>query len=127
MICEKCNSVIDDDSKYCPSCGNKIGSESKVYDVFANVGYGVGIGTFIASFFTSSFLYLGIAALVFSCLGKKSEKNYKNAEKGFKFALAGLIIQAASVVLAFAVIFFYIFYFLILIAIAGSSSAMILM
>lgn len=118
MICEKCNSIVDDDAKYCTNCGSKIGSNSKVYDVFANVGYGVGIGTFVASFFTTSFLYLGIAALVLSCLGKKSKKNYKNAEKGFKFALAGLIIQAAQMILALC-IFIYILFFIFIIALSG--------
>ena len=29
MICEKCNKNIDDDSKFCSFCGNKI--EKKVY------------------------------------------------------------------------------------------------
>ena len=32
MICEKCNKNIDDDSKFCSFCGNKI--EKKVEEVY---------------------------------------------------------------------------------------------
>ena len=40
MICEKCNNIIDEDSKFCSKCGERILVKVEESDInFINTGY----------------------------------------------------------------------------------------
>lgn len=106
LYCKNCGKVNLDDAKFCAECGcsllennehnyhveNKVVySELKCWSVFANVGFIVGLVSFIVSFFgifgLCGFIG-GIYGLVFSILGKKTRKIYyrEKADKGLGFS-----------------------------------------
>lgn len=121
MFCKYCGKEIENDSKFCPFCGSQVEPEEEAlepvildenekseekehkgpWNAFAKVGYILGILGFVLSFFAAG-LNIAIPGLVFSILGKRASEDElkEKANKGFKFALAGIIIGAiVSIVL----------------------------
>ena len=135
MFCKNCGAEIKD-GKFCSNCGTEVEvikpevvdveksksskelkkerRKEKAYGALAKVGFGLGLGTFVCSLVCPISMAYGVAAFILSCFGKKSENHRRLAEKGFKFSLAGLIINTISIVLAF-VYYYFIFVFLLLI------------
>ena len=110
MFCSKCGKLVDNDAKFCPYCGSEIEQEEKELEVvevdneeekvekgpwqaFATVGYILGLVGFILSFFTVG-LNIALPGLVFSIMGKNTtdKEKWEKANKGLKFAIAGIII-----------------------------------
>lgn len=85
MFCKNCGSEIDDNAVVCPKCGVATSkSTEKQSNSIAIIG-------FILSFF------IAIAGLVCSIVGYKKSKTLDGAGKGF--ALAGIIISAAEIII----------------------------
>lgn len=99
MICKKCG-VEFEGGYQCPICGNNefvdeynvdnvcssdnaISDNENLWCKFANVGYIIGLITFICSFVLPICVptVAPIAGIVFSCLGKKSINNKAKAKK----------------------------------------------
>lgn len=112
MYCKKCGNTIDEDTIFCPHCGEKQEDEpqnekeqiveqtpveptKKSYNIFAVIGFAVAI----ISLFLNFFGLVGIAALIVSIIGYK--KIEETAENGKRFAFAGMIIGAISVLYGF--------------------------
>ena len=126
MYCSNCGSKLRDEDKFCSNCGfeveevetvevepveEKLVEEkplpkgSKVWDVFAIIGFVTGLATFVASLLTLFIgeIYLGIAisGIVFAALGKKSNKYRSKAKVGLGFAIAATAISATSLIFIF--------------------------
>ena len=107
--CKYCNSQIDDDALFCTSCGARLdeakegdsplvstqNNEPKANQIFAYVGFGAGLTSFTISFIpmlNSLFgIEIGIAAIVFSILGKKAKSKSKFAKIGLIFGILGIV------------------------------------
>ncbi len=124
MNCNNCRGEVDVNATYCPHCGTKIqnndvnygeltssvpkaSGSKKVWDIFALVGFGIGIGSlggfalglllgFGNPFSGFSINILGCTAgvygIVFSALGKKSIVNRSKARLGLVMSIIGTII-----------------------------------
>ena len=111
MICSNCGHDIVEGT-ICPNCGFEYVEESKeiveedntskylkLWDVFARVGFGLSIATFITTFVTMGFMiFYNIIALVLSCLGKKSIEYNKKANTGFKLSLVSTILSVVFII-----------------------------
>ncbi len=95
MFCKHCGSQIDDDSVFCPRCGavqtapvqvQPVPVQQETTNVLAIVG-------FVLSFFVT------IAGLICSIIGLKRAPQLGG--KGRGLAIAGIIISAVSMALAF--------------------------
>ena len=131
MFCKNCGAEIKD-GKFCSNCGAEVEvikpevvdveesksskelkkerRKEKAYGALAKVGFGLGLATFIGSL-TGGLVSLpySVAAFIISCFGKKSLKHRRLAEKGYKFSLAGLIINTITLVLLSAYLVLYVF------------------
>ena len=126
MYCSNCGSKLRNEDKFCSQCGfeveevetvevepveeepiekKPIPKGSKVWDVFAIIGFVSGLATFVASLLTIFIgeIYLGIAisGIVFAALGKKSNKYRSKAKVGLGFAIAATAISATSLIFIF--------------------------
>ena len=115
MYCKRCGKELVEGTKYCPECGeNNEVVEAEVVDsvcetpqvnkphvarcftIFAKIGYGLGIATFICSFIPFVCLFslsAGEVSLVFSILGRKDPEMRSKAKKGLVFSILGLAIS----------------------------------
>ena len=103
MYCEKCGMIMRENDEFCSNCGEKrkdikkISRKQKVWNVFANLGFGFGIASFVLSFFTivfkGAFSDFLVAGFVFSILGKKSLRYIDRARKGLTFSIIALFIS----------------------------------
>ena len=123
MYCSKCGAELRVEDKYCSKCGEKVEEietveaepvdvesvkeeaphkGSKVWDVFAIIGFVTGLATFVASILTIFLgeIYIGvaIAGIVFAALGKKSLKYRSKAKVGLGFAIAATAISVTSLI-----------------------------
>lgn len=126
MYCSNCGSKLRDEDKFCSNCGFEVEEVetvevepveeepiekkplpkgSKVWDVFAIIGFITGLATFVASILTLFIgeIYLGIAisGIVFAALGKKSNKYRSKAKVGLGFSIAATAISATSLLFIF--------------------------
>ena len=119
MQCDYCGARVDATATRCPDCGELIKKDEveikkekhqKVWDVFAKLGFILGIISFALSFlsFLGYAVSLGVVPIVFSALGFKSLKNKDKAKRGLGFSIASLAITFVGM---FA---YYIFYILVL-------------
>ena len=100
MYCTYCGKEIENDSKFCCYCGKTTGAvktdapkESVRNKVFAFIGFGLGICSFILSlipFACFCSVFISIPGLVFSSMGLKSSKE-SFARKGKVFGILGII------------------------------------
>ncbi len=84
--CKNCGNEIDENAVVCPKCGAPTAKPS--YEKQTNT---IAIVGFILSFF------IAIAGLICSIIGYKKSRELDGKGKGF--ALAGIIISAAEIVL----------------------------
>ena len=101
MFCIHCGKEIENNSKFCCYCGEAVQSVVEVNKekssvknkIFAFVGFGLGITSFVLSLIPFacfySFLFV-IPGFIFSGLGKNSNKE-NFAKKGKLFSTLGLI------------------------------------
>lgn len=117
MFCIHCGNEIKNDSKFCCYCGNQVEQLQQKQNanrpsvrnkVFAYIGFGHGIAAFVMSFIPLVCIYsflCAIPGIIFSCLGKKSEKE-KYAKKGRLFSVLGLIISFIMTIITFVLLIF---------------------
>ena len=119
MKCIHCGNEFKVNGNFCPYCGKEIKAEvvqnneqkphiKKCFYVFAKVGYGLGLGAFIASFipfFNFFAIFVGIAGIVFSALGNRTNPT----KSGLKFSIAAVIISIVAIILMYVVLFGAIF------------------
>lgn len=110
MFCSKCGKKVDENTKFCPGCGEKVESKkvekvevaktTKKEEKAESNGLGIagmviGIVSIILSFFLSVFvLILPIVGLILSCVSK--------GKKAFK--ITGIITNILAIVIAFIMI-----------------------
>ena len=109
MFCIHCGKEIENDSKFCCYCGKAVQSVVEINQeknsvknkIFAFVGFGLGITSFVLSLIPVacfySFLFV-IPGFIFSGLGKNSNKE-KFAKKGKLFSTLGLIFGIVMTIL----------------------------
>lgn len=108
--CSKCGKELEEGQKFCSGCGENLTNQEEAsvehiplcYKIFGNVGFGLGILTFVLGFIPFAnymCIFSGPAGIVFSCLGKKEPQVYNKAIKGFKFSIAGLIIGVVLLII----------------------------
>ena len=106
-FCIKCGKELREDEKFCSNCGTKKIDSSeaveatpekpvmKCFTVFGNVGYALGLVTFIMGFipFVSFYAWIfGIHGIVFSALGKKDTTQLEKCKKGLRRSIIGSIL-----------------------------------
>ena len=71
----------------------KLPKQSKKWDVFAKLGFGLGLGGLIAAPLTwGMYIMVCVAGIVFSALGKKDTRQLEKCNKGLRRSIAGSII-----------------------------------
>lgn len=115
MYCKKCGAELLEGIKFCPECGEPVGTTevvegevvdfeqsaatprqhvAKCFTIFGKLGYIFGLISFIFSFIPfMCFVSLELApiGLVFSILGKKDESLAAKTKKGKTFSILGLV------------------------------------
>lgn len=126
MYCKYCGSRIEDDAKFCPSCGRfikeevqaefvseygktKTQSENSTVDNYALIGFILGLCTYVVGFTC-------IPGLIFSILGKNSIKN-----RGM--AIAGIVLSIIPIVICIIVLLIV----LIVFSVAAANGALCVM
>jgi hypothetical protein len=101
MICNNCHTEIDSNSVYCLICGKKVDesdlelvrkNESKIWSVFANIGYKTGKFSLIFCFLIS-IAYFGYVSIVICALGMQSTTQFEKAQKGLKFSIISVVLN----------------------------------
>ena len=95
MYCHNCGSEIDDNAVICPRCGVATANmeQTKQPQAAKSETNSMAVVGFILSFFVA------IAGLIVSIIGLRKAPEYGGNGKGL--AIAGIIISAASMALAF--------------------------
>ncbi len=109
MYCKKCGKEIDETATFCPACGAPVSDRSvepvKETAPAAPVRTNqLAIVGFVLSFFVA------LAGLICSIIARKQCR--ENGEGGAGFALAGIIISIAEIVL----VLFYVVIFVVVVA-----------
>lgn len=106
-FCVNCGKELREEEKYCSNCGTKKNDTietveaaspkpvMKCFTVFGNVGYALGLVTFIMGFipFVSFYAWIfGVHGIVFSALGKKDTTQLEKCKKGLRRSIIGSII-----------------------------------
>lgn len=120
MYCTFCGQKIDDESNFCIHCGQMVRSYCENNEVkpkkdvkgrvFSFVGFGLGLSSFIFSlipFLCFCSVFMSIPGLIFSNLGKTSDKA-SYAKKGKTFSVLGIVFGLIFSV-SFIMLFVYIF------------------
>lgn len=109
MYCKKCGAELLEGIKFCPECGEPVGTNevvgyeqtseakprvAKCFTIFGKLGYTFGLISFILSFIPfMCFVSMELApiGLVFSILGKKDPMLDAKTKKGKIFSILGLV------------------------------------
>jgi hypothetical protein len=127
MKCNLCGRENIEEAKYCAGCGNELVEEvvaeafeesqkphvPKCFDVFAKLGFGLGLGGLIGCLFIGLGYIVAIPGIVFSALGKKSINYHAKAKTGLVLSILGTVLG----------IIIYFAFFFILGLIAGLSES----
>ncbi len=103
MYCKECGKLLNENENFCTNCGEPISNNIKVetkehhvpkcFDIFAMVGYGLGLGSIIG-FMTGPFAtVVAIYGIVFSALGKRSIKKHDKASTGLTLSIVATILS----------------------------------
>lgn len=106
MKCNVCGKENIDEAKFCAGCGNELVEEvsgevveepqtphvPKCFDVFAKLGFGLGLGGLIGCVLIGLGYIVAIPGIVFSALGRKSIKYHDKAKKGLVLSIIGTIL-----------------------------------
>lgn len=116
MFCKNCGKEVDDRAVVCPHCGVQVGQVNSNIPVAKSM-CDLAIVGFILSFF------IAIAGLVVSIIARKKCREENLDGEGF--ALAGIIISAASCAISLisllVVIVIYVGYFSVLFSLIGGA------
>lgn len=98
MKCPFCNEEVHDNINYCIYCGNKVINIKekhvpKCFDIFAILGFWIGIVTLSLSLFFGVGLFFADKGIVFSALGKKSIKHNKKANAGLVTSIISIVVN----------------------------------
>ena len=131
MICKNCGKELNDDIRFCPVCGTEQIKEapleepftateataevveeptSKKWTVFSKMGKIFGIIAFVLVFIPginiATSWWLGIAGIVFSCLGRKAktEQSEKNFKVGLALSIVALVLSVVILVVYYVII-----------------------
>ena len=123
MYCKKCGRELSADARYCPGCGAEQTAyddpftiteatevekkPSKVWTVFSIIGKVLGIVAIATSWIPYLVgLEIGIAGIVFSCLGRKANTDATdhNCRLGLKLSIAGIVISVVVFIVYIAII-----------------------
>lgn len=116
MYCKKCGAELLEGIKFCPECGEPVGSKEvevvdsenlsfespeqpkkhvpKCFTIFGRVGFGLALAGFICGFIPYICmvgLELATIGLVFSILGKRDPELEKKTKLGKIFGILGLV------------------------------------
>ena len=110
MYCKKCGAELLEGIKFCPECGEPVGTTevvegevvtneakphvAKCFTIFGKLGYVFGLISFILGFIPfMCFVSLELApiGLVFSILGRKDPELAAKTKKGKTFSILGLV------------------------------------
>ena len=114
MKCNVCGKENIDEAKFCAGCGNELVETveaeiiedgvvettnepetphvPKCFDVFAKLGFGLGLGGLIGCILFGIGYVVAIPGIVFSALGKRSIKYHNKATKGLVLSILGTVI-----------------------------------
>ncbi len=114
MKCNVCGKENIDEAKFCAGCGNElvetveaeviedvtveaveepqIPHVPKCFDVFAKLGFGLGLGGLIGCLLFGFGYVVAMPGIVFSALGKRSIKYHNKARKGLVLSVLGTVI-----------------------------------
>ena len=106
MKCNVCGKENIDEAKYCSGCGNELVAEvtgevveepqtphvPKCFDVFAKLGFGLGLGGLIGCLLIGLGYIAAIPGIVFSALGKRSIEYHGKARAGLVLSIIGTIL-----------------------------------
>lgn len=114
MNCPFCNEEISATSKYCINCGKEIIKEEKhvpkCFDVFATLGFWIGIVSLILGLFFGYGLFFVEHGIVFSALGKRSIKNKRKANFGLIISIISLIFNIIMVIVSWIIFVLFLVY-----------------
>lgn len=104
MKCKVCGLENLEEAKFCSGCGEALVEEPvevveevakphvpKCFDVFAKLGFGLGLGGLIASILCGIGMAATIPGIVFSILGKRSIDYRAKANKGLVLSIIGTV------------------------------------
>ena len=106
-VCKYCGQTMDEGDAFCANCGARVNDkepatapaenaivEPKSIQIFAFIGMGLGIFSLVTAFIPFANLFTsvssGIAGIVFSVLGKKSQRRKTNAKVGLILSIVGI-------------------------------------
>ena len=106
MKCNVCGKENAEVAIFCVGCGNELVEEEvaevfeepqkphvpKCYDVFAKLGFGLGLGGLIGCLFIGLGYIVAIPGIVFSALGKKSINYHAKAKTGLVLSILGTVL-----------------------------------
>lgn len=106
MYCKNCGQIVSGNSDYCPYCAEKIANKDIKNEVirskgpwnaFAIIGKVLGIVSLSLSWIPVTglilTLFLGLDAIIFSLLGKKSTTHYHQANTGIRLSIISILIS----------------------------------
>ncbi len=109
MKCKYCGYENIEEAKFCAGCGENLAEEKletiepevvqeqephvpKCFDVFAKLGFGLGLGGLIACIFAGIGYTICAPGIVFSILGKRSIKYHGKANAGLVLSIIGTVV-----------------------------------
>ena len=107
MFCQHCGAEATEGQVFCASCGarldeevvvttataNHVPTQSKCWTVFANIGFGLGLGSLILFWVYTLSVCTAPIGLVFSILGTKSNTSGGRAKSGIVLSTIALALS----------------------------------
>lgn len=119
MYCKHCGKELNQDARFCPACGAEQNTyddpftstevnevvepkPARVWSIFSKIGRIMGIVAIATSWIPYLIgLTIGIAGIVFSCLGRKAKTDIAedNYRLGLKLSIAGIVVSVVSFII----------------------------